>query len=211
MDSVLKDVIDHLTDARELSADEYYFHSLAALHESMHAEALAYTRQTLGYPAPRFQRTQLPSPFLLRQAQDRLSSEAGEGIGSTETGEGIRGGPCPGDVEIPGGTFTIGATADFPFVFDNEKWAHPVVIKPFRIARAAVTNAEFLEFVEDGGYRKQQFWSADGWKWLHGAGASELTRSFAKFFNRDMGESKTATTNQHREHPVYWHKPENSC
>ena len=38
-------------------------------------------------------------------------------------------------------TFLLGATRDEPFVFDNEKWAHAVEIAPFRIARAAVTQA----------------------------------------------------------------------
>ena len=95
----------------------------------MHAEALAYTRQTLGYPAPRFV--------------------------ITSTTHANSGGPFAGDVDVPGGTFLIGATPDFPFAFDNEKWAHAVEIKPFRIARAPVTNGEFLAFVEDGGYRSR--------------------------------------------------------
>src|SRR5207249_4236618 len=78
---------------------------------------------------------------------------------------GADGGPLPGDVSIPGGTFMLGATADEPFVFDNEKWAHPVTIKPFAIARAPVTQAEFAAFVDDGGYRRNDFWSPAGWRW----------------------------------------------
>src|SRR5262249_10129991 len=108
--------------------------------------------------------------------------------------------------EIPGGTFTIGANPDFPFVFDNEKWAHPVTVKSFQIARAPVTNAEFLAFVEAGGYQKQQLWSDSGWKWLHAAGASDLTRSFAKFFNREINDSAPTETTQKREQPIYWHR-----
>ena len=99
-------------------------------------------------------------------------------------------GPFPGDAEVPGGTFLIGATPDFPFAFDNEKWAHPVEIKPFRIARAPVTNGEFLAFVEDGGYRKAQFWSESGWRWLEGSASADLERSFAKFFNQNISESR---------------------
>src|SRR5439155_16566320 len=95
----------------------------------------------------------------------------------------------PDDVEIPGGTFVIGGTPDFPFVFDNEKWAHPLELKSFRIARAPVTNGEFLAFVEDGGYRKPQFWSADGWRWLELGGTPRLESSFAKFFNQDVKQS----------------------
>src|SRR5262249_61908302 len=83
--------------------------------------------QTLSYPAPK-----LGSPPVA--------------LGS---------GPLPGDVEIQGGTFYLGATPDQPFVFDNEKWAHPVEVAPFRMARAPVTNAELATFVEDGGYQRR--------------------------------------------------------
>jgi iron(II)-dependent oxidoreductase len=50
-------------------------------------------------------------------------------------------------------------------VFDNEKWAHPVTIRPFDIARAAVTQEQFAAFVDDDGYRRQEFWDAEGWRW----------------------------------------------
>jgi iron(II)-dependent oxidoreductase len=103
----------------------------------MHGEALTYMRQTLSYPAPK--------------------------LGSPPAALGS--GPLPGDVVIPGGTFYLGATPDQPFVFDNEKWAHPVEVAPFRIARAPVTNAEFAAFVEEGGYQRRQWWSSQGWVW----------------------------------------------
>src|SRR5207249_4748039 len=51
------------------------------------------------------------------------------------------------------------------FVFDNEKWAHPVEVRPFAIARAPVTQSEFAAFVDDGGYRRPELWSEAGWKW----------------------------------------------
>ena len=84
-----------------------------------------------------------------------------------------------GDAKIPGGTFLLGADQNEPFVFDNEKWAHPVKIEPFAIGRAPVTQAEYLTFVEDGGYRRSQLWTAKGWKWRESVNA---------------------------EHPVYWKK-----
>jgi iron(II)-dependent oxidoreductase len=104
--------------------DGSYFHWLAVFHEDMHDEAFTYTRQTLAYPAPRF-----AIASALREA-----------------------GPLPGDVEVPGGRYMLGAIEGRdPFVFDNEKWAHPVDVAPFRIARAPVTNAEYAAFVEAGG------------------------------------------------------------
>ena len=49
--------------------------------------------------------------------------------------------PSPRDLHYPGGEFVLGSGRDEPFVFDNEKWAHPVTIHPFNIARAPVTQA----------------------------------------------------------------------
>jgi iron(II)-dependent oxidoreductase len=137
----------------EADRETVYFTLLSVFHEDMHTEAFTYTRQTLGCPAP--------------------SLGVGGEEGRTEAG------PLPGDVEIPGGTFRLGAEADEPFVFDNEKWAHPVEVRPFAIARAPVTQAEFAAFVEEGGYRERRFWSAEGWRW------------------REQAEA---------DHPVYWRR-----
>ena len=150
--ALMQQILDHVCDrlaTEPLSAEARYFHLLPLFHEDMHAEALAYTRQTLDYPRPR-----LPG------AVD-LAAEQGAG-----------GGPLPGDVEVPGGQFLLGASPGEPFVFDNEKWAHPVEVAPFRIARAAVTNAEFAAFVEDGGYEQERWWSAGGWHWRREVGAA---------------------------------------
>lgn len=115
-----------------------YFVQLAVFHEEMHCEAFTYTRQTLEYPEPAG-----PSP-LRRVAEE---------------------GAFPGDVEISGGTLMLGATPETGFVFDNEKWAHEVAVAPFRIARAPVTNAQFMAFVENDGYRRRELWSEPGWRW----------------------------------------------
>ena len=181
MDEVLDRCIEYIDRTSKLTSEEVYFYLLATFHEGMHAEALAYTRQTLGYSAPRF--------------------------AANQTARSDSAGPFPGDAEVPGGTFLIGATPDFPFAFDNEKWAHPVEIKPFRIARAPVTNGEFLAFVEDGGYRKAQFWSESGRRWLEGSASADLERSFAKFFNKNISESREQPSLKERiDHPVYWRR-----
>src|SRR6266853_1900455 len=78
-------------------------------------------------------------------------------------------GGLDGDVELPGGEFLLGAARNSGFHFDNEKWAHRVELKPFRIARVPVTNAKFLEFVRDGGYSRRDLWSPEGWNWKQGA------------------------------------------
>ena len=52
----------------------------------------------------------------------------------------------------------LGADREELFVFDNEKWAHAVEVEPFAIGRAAVTQTEFLRFVEENGYDPREFW-----------------------------------------------------
>ena len=56
-----------------------------------------------------------------------------------------------GDEDYAGGVFRLGASPGGEFAFDNEKWSHPVVLQPFRMARGCVTNAEYEQFVEAGG------------------------------------------------------------
>lgn len=62
-----------------------------------------------------------------------------------------------------GGLQDIGNPGDEGFCFDNETPAHPVYLAPFKIASRLVTNAEFLDFINDGGYERAEYWLADGW------------------------------------------------
>jgi ergothioneine biosynthesis protein EgtB len=64
-----------------------------------------------------------------------------------------------------GGPFALGAGRGDGFIFDNEKYAHTVEVAPFRIDAGLVTNAQFAEFVDDGGYDEAQFWSPAGLQW----------------------------------------------
>jgi gamma-glutamyl hercynylcysteine S-oxide synthase len=77
----------------------------------------------------------------------------------------------PDEVRIDGGSFILGAT-DEPWAYDNELVPHEVELAPYAIDRVPVTNADFAEFVDDGGYSKQRSWSADGWAWRQSEGAS---------------------------------------
>jgi iron(II)-dependent oxidoreductase len=150
MRQVRDGVLDVL--ARGPSECERYFTGLSVFHEDMHGEAFLYTRQLLAYARPQ---------------SGPLAPRAGSA------------GPLAGDVTVPGGTFLLGATPDEPFVFDNEKWAQPVELRPFAIARAPVTQAEFAAFVEAGGYTRRDLWTDAGWAWR---GSAQV------------------------EHPVYWRR-----
>ena len=65
-------------------------------------------------------------------------------------------------LEVPGGRYSIGHDRR-AFSFDNEGPAHEVLVEDFAISSRAVTNGEYLAFVEDGGYAKPEYWHADGW------------------------------------------------
>ena len=139
MQRVLERVLEHLDAGWDDEALPYFAH-LAAFHEDMHGEAFVYTRQTLGYPPP------------------LTALEVDRPVDGANTS-------CAGDVAVPGGMYWLGGTPDLPFVFDNEKWAHPVRIAPFQIARTPVTNGQFAQFVGEDGYKRSDLWSPAGWAW----------------------------------------------
>ncbi len=139
-------------DGNLATVQDSFIYQFGIFHEDMHTEAYLWARQILAYSTP-----------TLAIAADVSAERA--------TGQ------YPGWAEVPGGEFLLGASENAPFLFDNEKWAHPVTIEPFEIAKAAVTNQEFQAFADDGGYDREAFWDADGWKWRQQADA---------------------------EHPVYW-------
>lgn len=137
---------------RGVDDESRYFYDLSIRHEDMHVEALTYMRQTSSCAPP-------------------------EDLGSAvHPGEGA----LPGDASVPGGRWRLGSTDAEGFVFDNEKWAHAIELAPFRIARAPVTNAEFAAFVDEGGYRRREFWCDAGWAWREGQGAERPVYWLAK-------------------------------
>jgi ergothioneine biosynthesis protein EgtB len=65
-------------------------------------------------------------------------------------------------VDLPSGIHAIGFAGE-GFCFDNEGPAHQVLLQPARIGRGLVTNAQWLEFMAEGGYRMPSLWLSDGW------------------------------------------------
>jgi len=72
---------------------------------------------------------------------------------------------------VNGGVHPIGY-AGTAFAWDNEKPVHKVYIDDYKIADRLITNGEYLEFMQDGGYRKFNLWQGEGWdkvnneKWI---------------------------------------------
>ena len=65
-------------------------------------------------------------------------------------------------VEFAGGIHEVGYEGS-GFSFDNESPRHQALLTPFKLASRLVTNAEYLEFMNDGGYRRPELWLSDGW------------------------------------------------
>ncbi len=79
------------------------------------------------------------------------------------------GAPAPAPAQRPaeflgvsGGRVEIGRP-EGGFGFDNEYPRHEVLLGPYQLASALVTNGEWLAFMEEGGYRRPEFWLSDGW------------------------------------------------
>ncbi|MDF1820070.1 MAG: ergothioneine biosynthesis protein EgtB [Alcanivoracaceae bacterium] len=82
--------------------------------------------------------------------------------------------------DFEGGITGIGMNeSDSLFCFDNETPHHRVLLEPFQLASRLSTNAEFLAFVDAGGYQQPQWWLSDGW---------------------------ARVQQDNWQHPLYWHK-----
>ena len=72
-------------------------------------------------------------------------------------------------VQFPGGLKEIGHCGS-GFAFDNEGPRHKVWLESFRLATRPVNCGEYLGFIDDGGYRRPEFWLSDGWATVHERG-----------------------------------------
>lgn len=120
-DQVIKKTYEIL-DSRLLSTEQDYFIQLAIAHQDMHNEAFAYTWQGLQYPWPIL-------ADLTMVSECNVVSESSF-------------------IDFPGGTVSIGSKSNEGFIFDNEKWQQELNIQKFSISTHAVTNQQYLEFIE---------------------------------------------------------------
>lgn len=113
-------------------------------HEVMHQETLLYMWHRL--------------PFAQKRPPVGYQPRTGGTVPSVEW------------IDIPAGRATLGVDrGTIPFGWDNEFPAHVVEVPAFSMSRHDVTNAEFLEFVDAGGYADSRWWTADDWSWLGAA------------------------------------------
>ena len=144
MNEIRARVLDRLQSA-DLDADHPllaggYVYRMVLQHEYQHNETILQTLQLkLGAPYSPPARVELPV--------------VGEGL------------PVTGMVRFPGGRVEIG-TDDRSEAYDNERPRHAADVRPFEIDVHPVTNGQYLEFIEAGGYRRPELWSEAGLHWL---------------------------------------------
>jgi iron(II)-dependent oxidoreductase len=149
---VRKQVLDYLFSIRfdeknPLLRDGYIFRMVLE-HEYQHQETLMYLLQLL---EPNLKhRLEKSSPAGEARDSGPESQKPNAGIGEM--------------VRVAGGAFQMGARA-LPFAYDNEQPPHTVELQDFRIDKFPVTNGEYAEFIEAGGYQTRALWSDEGWAW----------------------------------------------
>jgi gamma-glutamyl hercynylcysteine S-oxide synthase len=112
---------------------------VAIEHRLMHAETLAYMLH------------QMPFEHKIKQAEP-VQLELNP--------------PDHQNIDIPAGVVTLGMAREYgSFGWDNEFERHLVNVPAFAIDRYKVTNRQFLDFMEAGGYENPLLWSDDDWKW----------------------------------------------
>ncbi len=142
--NLIYDRVAERIEKQPLTDQARYLYRYAIYHQNMHIESMIWCRQTVGYPAP-------PGTDFYRPAP----GDSHQGDACVPAGEWLIG--MPGE---------SGQYASDDFAFDNEKPWFTVKLESFAISKCLVSNREFMQFVEDGGYRRPELWSFGGRKWL---------------------------------------------
>ncbi len=136
VDQHMEDLLDTLEDPEALKLIELGLH-----HEQQHQELLVTDiKYILGHNPT----------FPVYDAQSSLSNSVNQQQGWLAVEEGV---------------YPVGHASD-DFCFDNELGLHKVYIQPFEISKGLVTNADYLEFIQAGGYEDFNLWLDEGWSWV---------------------------------------------
>jgi gamma-glutamyl hercynylcysteine S-oxide synthase len=142
--SVRERSLRHLGKAQFEESDpllrDAYIFRLVLEHEQQHQETLAYLFQLLS-PS---KKTRPAESETLGKRHDAAPANAGE------------------MATLAGGDFLMGAS-DGAFAYDNELPLHAVHVPAFKIDKLLATNEEYAHFIREGGYRRREWWSEEGW------------------------------------------------
>jgi ergothioneine biosynthesis protein EgtB len=137
VDEQMDAFLEELTDPEVLALVELGLH-----HEQQHQELLITDIKYILGHNPLFP--------VYREGQNMVNGR------NTETGF----------LTIPEGIYDIGHAGE-GFCFDNELGRHKVFLHEFKIAKGLVTNGEYIEFMETGGYQDFNLWLDEGWSWVN--------------------------------------------
>ncbi|MEM6345730.1 MAG: ergothioneine biosynthesis protein EgtB [Bacteroidota bacterium] len=135
--------VERLLSTVEITDEIAYIVQIGLHHEQQHQELLFYDIQYILGHNPLF-------PTYKEGAQ--IESHAGT--------------PSLEWLEMEEGIYEVGHDGK-GFHFDNEGGKHRVFLEPYRITDRLITNAEYLAFVEAGGYKDYQYWLEEGWRWVN--------------------------------------------
>ena len=112
-----------------------------------------------------------------------------------------------GEIALAGGRIVLGAGPDEPWAYDNERPEHEVELAPYRIDRALTTNADYLAFMNDGGYENRLVWSDEGWAWREAEQATAplyWQRDGGKWLRTRFGVTEPVPADEPVMHVCFW-------
>lgn len=116
-----------------------YLIRLSQLHQEMHNESFIFTHQLLEKKLFKIPEIKIYEPHLYTIEM----------------------------IDVMPGTFKQGVSIySSEFFFDNEAPSFIQSISSFKVSKYCITNYQYLQFVEDGGYEKEEYWLPEGWNWL---------------------------------------------
>ena len=159
----------------DYNGEEAAYHiTLGNQHEMQHQELMVYDFQHY------FQRFEDPDdnykPTLKRTITNNVGSEVKskrvsrrEAIRNRKDDNSLNDMNHSEMIDIPGGLYDLGFCGQ-GFCYDNELPEHKVHLNSFRLDKFPVTNGQYIEFIEDGGYENYRYWLADGWELVQDKG-----------------------------------------
>lgn len=75
-------------------------------------------------------------------------------------------GGCVEWVTIPAGNFKMGSLPTDPYAQTNEQPQHTIYLDAYQISKYEVTNSQYADFINNGGYTNSIYWTSEGWTWL---------------------------------------------